>query len=175
MPYTVNDLTTSLEIIGEFPEIKKHYGGHGTQLNVTFQIFPSAGNFLTLDTQNGFYFGKDSDLYVQADMYCSNPLQNRSIEHCLTFNVKMGFAMNVTVDDFDLYLSINDANVGETTITKDTVGMKNRDYQLVLQHVINLAIANFNFVNTEPYSLKKLNTWIPLIREIVSLTASPYI
>lgn len=74
MPYTVNDLTTSLEIIGEFPEIKKHYGGHGTQLNVTFQIFPSAGNFLTLDTQNGFYFGKDSDLYVQADMYCSNPL-----------------------------------------------------------------------------------------------------
>lgn len=87
----------------------------------------------------------------------------------------MGFAMNVTVDDFDLYLSINDANVGETTITKDTVGMKNRDYQLVLQHVINLAIANFNFVNTEPYSLKKLNTWIPLIREIVSLTASPYI
>jgi hypothetical protein len=51
MPYEVVDKTTSLEIVGEFPEIKSHYGGKGTAVNLTVSGTPSSGKFLTLDNK----------------------------------------------------------------------------------------------------------------------------
>lgn len=61
--------------------------------------------------------------------------------------------MNVTVQDFDLYFMINDALLDSVEITKDNVGMKSRDYQKTLQHILNYAIANFNYVYSTPISL----------------------
>jgi hypothetical protein len=72
MPYTIVDKTTSLEIIGEFPEIKKHYGGKGTAVNMTVSVTPSSGKFLSIDNKQGFVLGKDADLFVNLDLYCSN-------------------------------------------------------------------------------------------------------
>lgn len=176
MPYQVDDLSTSLQIVGEFAEIKKHYNGHGTAVNLSISITPSSGKFLTVDTKEGFIFGRDSDLFVTMDMYCANPSQNISSELCLTFNIKTAFNMNVTIEDFNLYLSIGDAQIDSVEITKDVIGMKNRDYARTLQHILNMAIANFNYVQTtNPIDLKPASTWIPLIREVVSLSATPYV
>jgi hypothetical protein len=176
MPYEINDLSTSLSIVGEFQEIKKHYGGHGTAVNLSISITPSSGKFLTLDTKEGFIFGRDSDLYVTMEMYCANPSQNKPSELCLTFDIKTSFNMNVTIEDFDLYLSIGDAQIDSVKITKDIIGMKNRDYARTLQHILNYAIANFNYEqSTHPIDLKPASTWIPLIREVVSLSANPYV
>ena len=84
--------------------------------------------------------------------------------------------MNVTVQDFDLYMSIGDAEILDAKLIKDTVGMKSRDYRKVIQHILNYAIANFNYVRTtSPIDLKPASNWIPLIREVVSLSASPYV
>ena len=84
--------------------------------------------------------------------------------------------MNVTIQDFDLYMSIGDAEILDAKIMKDVIGMKSRDYRKVIQHILNYAIANFNYVQTTtPIDLKPASTWIPLIREVVSLSASPYV
>ena len=53
MPYKINDIATSYEIIAEFPEIKKHYGGKGTMVNMTMTVTPASGKFLTINQQNG--------------------------------------------------------------------------------------------------------------------------
>lgn len=132
LPYTITDSSTSLQIVGEFPEIKKHYNGHGTQVDLSVMITPSSGNFLTLSANEGFVLGKGSDLYVTLELHCSNPSQNRTRELCLIFDIKTSFNMNVTIEDFDLYLAIGDATIDSVEVTKDTIGMKNRDYQRVL-------------------------------------------
>lgn len=85
MPYEVVDKTTSLEIVGEFQEIKAHYGGKGTTVNMTVSIVPSSGEFLTLDNKLGFVFGKESDLFVNLELHCANSLQNKTRELCLIF------------------------------------------------------------------------------------------
>ncbi len=176
LPYSVNDSSTSLEIVGEFPEIKKHYGGHGTQIDLSVMITPYSGNFLTLSAQDGLVLGKGSDLYVTLELYCSNPTQNKTRELCLIFDIKTSFNMNVTIEDFNLYLAIGDATIDSVQVTKDVIGMKNRDYQRVLQHILNYAIANFNYMqSTTPIDLKPASSWIPLLREIVYITATPYI
>jgi hypothetical protein len=51
MPYEVVDKTTSLEIVGEFQEIKNHYDGKGTAVNMTVSVVPSSGKFLSLDNK----------------------------------------------------------------------------------------------------------------------------
>ena len=68
MPYKVIDKTTSLEIVGEFSEIKNHYGGKGTAVNMTVSVVPSSGKFLTLDNKLGFVFGRESDLFVNLEL-----------------------------------------------------------------------------------------------------------
>ena len=85
MPYEVADKTTSLEIVGEFREIKAHYGGKGTTVNMTVSVVPSSGKFLTLDNKLGFVLGRESDLFVNLELHCANPLQNKTRELCLIF------------------------------------------------------------------------------------------
>ena len=77
-------------------------------------------------------FGRDSDLYVNLELTCSNESQNKSSELCLVFNIKMAFNMNVTIQDFDLYMSIGDAEILDAKIMKDVIGMKSRDYRKVI-------------------------------------------
>ncbi len=64
MPVKVDDIATSLEIIGEFPEIKKHYGGHGTAVNMSISLTPASGKFLTISLEDGIKFGKDDDMFI---------------------------------------------------------------------------------------------------------------
>ena len=40
--------------------------------------------------------------------------------------------MNVTVKDFDLFMSIGDAEILDAKLLKDEVGMKSRDYRTVI-------------------------------------------
>lgn len=176
MPYSVVDKTTSLEIVGEFLEIKKHYGGKGTSVNMTVTAVPSSGDFLNLDSKLGFVFGRQSDLFVNLELYCSNESQNIPSELCIVFEIKMAFNMNVTIQDFNMFMSIGDAEILDAKLVKDVVGMRARDYRKVIQHILNYAIANFNYVQTtSPIDLKPASTWIPLIREVVSLSATPYV
>jgi hypothetical protein len=175
MPYTIDDVSSSLEIIAEFPEIKKHYGGHGTAVNMSVTVTPASGKFLSIDTKNGISFGKDDDLYVTMEMYCSNLALNLTSELCVVFDIKTQFWMNVTVSGFDVYLLMNDAILDSVTITKDIVGMKDRDYTRVLQHILNYAIANFNFIQATPISLNTTNIFVPIFQEFVSLRVDPYV
>lgn len=57
MPYTINDVAASLEIIAEFPEIKEHYGGHGTYVNMSVVLSPASGRFLGLSVEKGLSLG----------------------------------------------------------------------------------------------------------------------
>ena len=147
MPFNINDISASLEIVAEFPEIKDHYGGHGTAVNMSVIVSPASGKFISISQQDGIAFGKADDLYLQMEMYCSNESQNRTAELCVTFDIKAQMFLNMTVQDFNAYFLITDAILDSVTITKDNVGMDDRDYQRVFQHVLNYAIANFNFVN----------------------------
>ena len=85
--------------------------------------------------------------------------------------------MNITVSDLNLYMSIGDAEILSADIVKDEIGMADRDYPRVIQHILNYAIANFNLVNAlTPKDLRSISTnWVPLIREVVTLNASPYV
>ena len=53
--------------------------------------------------------------------------------------------------------------------------MKDREYQRVLQHILNYGIANYNFLNSVPLSLNSTNPFIPVAKEFISMTVSPYI
>jgi hypothetical protein len=44
----------------------------------------------------------------------------------------MAFNMNVTIQDFNLFMSIGDAEILDAKIVKDVVGMKSRDYKKVI-------------------------------------------
>jgi len=83
--------------------------------------------------------------------------------------------MNITVSEFDVYMLIGDAELYSVDITKDIVGMKDREYQRVLQHILNYGIANYNFVNSVPLSLNSTNPFIPVAKEFISMTVSPYV
>ena len=132
MPYKIDDIASSLEIVAEFPEIKKHYGGHGTAVNMSITVTPASGKFLSINKDYGIAFGKEDDLFITMELYCSNNLTNISSELCVTFDIKASVTMNITVQDFDLYLLLGDAILESVTITKDVVGMKDREYQRVL-------------------------------------------
>jgi predicted component of type VI protein secretion system len=120
--------------------------------------------------------GKQSDIYVTLELSCSNPSQNRTKELCLIFDIKTNFNMNMTVEDFNLFLEIGEVTIESVQVTKDVIGMKNRDYQKVLQHIVNYAVANFNYARSEsPIDLKPASSYIPLLREVIKLKASPYI
>jgi hypothetical protein len=66
------------------------------------------------------------------ELYCANESQNRTSELCVVFDMKAGFWLNVTVTEFEVHLLINDAQLYSVEITKDIVGMKDREYQRVL-------------------------------------------
>ena len=70
MPFIVNDDATSLSLIAEFPEIKNHYGGHGTYVNMSVTLSPASGRFLLIDTSRGLGFGDKDDLYLTVEMFC---------------------------------------------------------------------------------------------------------
>lgn len=176
MPFKIEDISSSLEIIAEFPEIKKHYGGHGTAVNMSITATPSSGKFLSVSKEAGIEFGKNDDLYVTMELYCANPEQNITTpELCVVFDIKTHFNMNITIKDFDVYFMIGDATLDSVQITKDVVGMKDREYQRVLQHILNYAIANYNFVNADPTSLNSTSVFIPVLREFLSMQVSPYV
>jgi len=50
----------------------------------------------------------------------------------VVFDIKTHFWFNVTVQDWELNFLINDAILETVEITKDNVGMKDRDYRRVL-------------------------------------------
>lgn len=175
MPYKVDDISSSLEIIAEFPEIKKHYGGHGTAVNMSVSMTPASGKFLTVSKETGITLGKGDDMYITMELYCANEKQNITSELCVRFDIKAAVWMNITVSEFDVYVLIGDAELYSVDITKDVVGMKDREYQRVLQHILNYAIANFNFVNSVPISLNSTNPFVPIAREFISMKVSPYV
>jgi len=176
MPFRINDTSTSLEIVGQFPEIKKHYSGHGTTVEMEVMVTPASGNFLQMSASEGLVIGRESDIYVTLELTCSNPSQNISKELCLIFDIKTEFNMNMTIDDFNLFIQLGDITINSVQVNKDVIGMKNRDYQKVIQHIINYAVANYNYARYSiPYDLKPTSTWIPLLREVIKLKATPYI
>lgn len=175
MPIKINDISTSLEIIAEFPEIKAHYGGHGTAVNMSITVSPASGDFLSFSREYGIAVGKKDDLYLTMELYCSNESKNITSELCLVFDIKTQFWMNVTVQDWDLYFMINDALLDSVEITKDVIGMKDRDYRRVLQHILNYAIANYNYVFYGAISLNETIAMEPVLKEFVSIVVSPYI
>ena len=175
MPYRLDDISSSLEIIAEFPEIKKHYGGHSTAVNMSISVTPASGKFLTVSKETGITFGKGDDMFITMELYCSNESQNITSELCVVFDIKAAFWMNITVSEFDVYMLIGDAELYSVEITKDIVGMKNREYQRVLQHILTYGIANYNFVNSVPLSLNSTNPFIPVAKEFISMTVSPYV
>lgn len=61
-------------------------------------------------------------------MHCSNPEKNLTSELCVVFDIKTRVYLNITVQDFDLYTTITDALIDSVQITKDNVGMDDRDY-----------------------------------------------
>ena len=82
----------------------------------------------------------------------------------------------MTVEDFNLFLEIGEVTIESVQVTKDLIGMKNRDYQKVLQHIVNYSVANFNYARSEsPIDLKPASSYIPLLREVIKLKATPYI
>jgi hypothetical protein len=175
MPIFVDDISTSLEIIAEFPEIKAHYGGHGTAVNMSITVSPASGKFLSFDVNDGIVFGRDDDLYLTIEFYCANESQNKSSELCVVFDIKTHFWINVTVQDWDLYFLIKDAILDSVELTKDNVGMKDRDYKRVLQHVLNYAIAGYNYEYYGAISLNETFQLEPVAKEFVSVMVSPYI
>jgi len=175
MPLKIDDISTSLEIVAEFPEIKKHYGGHGTAVNMSITVSPASGKFLSVSLDNGISVGRDDDFYITMELYCSNESQNYTSELCVVFDIKAQFWMNITIEDFDMHIMINDAILQSVEITKDNIGMKDREYQRVLQHVLNYAIANFNYVYNEPISLNTTIQFEPVLKEFVTLKVSPYV
>jgi hypothetical protein len=70
---------------------------------------------------------------------------------------------------------INDFILETVEITKDNVGMKDRDYRRVLQHILNYAIANVNFVYSTPIPLNTTFALEPVMKEFVSITVTPYV
>jgi hypothetical protein len=97
MPMKIDDISTSLEVIAEFPEIKAHYGGHGTAVNISITASPASGKFLTFSQTDGFVVGRDDDFYLTLELYCSNDSQNITSELCVIFDIKTHFWFNVTV------------------------------------------------------------------------------
>ena len=131
---------------------------------------------MKISASEGVVVGRDSDLYVTLDLTCSNPSQNITKELCLTFEIKTEFNMNMTIDDFALYLQLGDITINSVQVNKDVIGMRNRDYQKVIQHIINYAVANYNYARySKPYDLRPASNWIPLLREVIKLKASPYV
>lgn len=171
----LDDLATSLEVIAEFPEIKSYYGGHGTAVNISVTASPASGKFLSFSKTDGFVVGREDDFYLTLELYCSNESQNRSSELCVIFDIKTNFWFNVTVQDWDLNFMITDAILETVEITKDNIGMKDRDYRRVLQHILNYGIANVNFVNCNPIPLNTTFALEPVIKEFVSITVTPFV
>ena len=62
------------------------------------------------------------------ELYCSNESQGKPIELCVVFDIKAAITLNITVSEFDLFLMVNEAELLSVEITKDIVGMKDRDY-----------------------------------------------
>ena len=109
-------------------------------------------------------------------MHCSNPEKNLTSELCVVFDIKTRVYLNITVQDFDLYTTITDALIDSVQITKDNVGMDDRDYQKMLQHILNYGIANYNYVNQGvPVSLNSTSKFEPVVEEITSMRLSPYV
>jgi hypothetical protein len=110
------------------------------------------------------------------EMYCSNESQNRTAELCVVFDIRAEVALNLTVSDFDLYLLIKEAQLHSVEITKDKVGMKERDYQRVLQHVLNYGVANFNYVNSVPMHLNNTSSPLePVFEEFLTMQVSSFV
>jgi hypothetical protein len=128
MPFIIDDESTSLSLVAEFPEIKNHYGGHGAYVNMSVSLSPASARFISIDTTRGVGFGEKDDLYLTVEMYCSNPSQNLTVEQCLVLDIKTRFFLNITIIDFDMYTMIQDAFIDSVEIVKDKVGMDERDY-----------------------------------------------
>lgn len=111
MPYKIDDIGTSLEIIAEFSEIKKHYGGHGTAVNISVVVTPASGKFVSISKENGIALGKDDDLFITMELYCSNESQNRTSELCVVFDIKASVSFNLTITNLDVFLMINEAEL----------------------------------------------------------------
>lgn len=79
------------------------------------------------------------------------------------------------MEDWELNFMITEAILESVQITKDNIGMKDRDYRRVLQHILNYGIANVNFVNCNPIPLNMRIALEPVIKEFVSFTVTPFV
>ena len=71
---------------------------------------------------------------------------------------------------------IQDAFIDSVDIVKDNIGMDDRDYQRVLQHLLNYGIADFNYQNSQaPVSLNSTSKFEPVAKEITRMSASPFV
>lgn len=140
-PKKLNDTTTIDALLTAFFEIKNYYG-ESIKADLEFTILSDNDKFISLNASQGIEIGKNGKATLQLVMYCSNSSTPREL--AVQFSMDLTAVLNVTEDNYYVYVNIPSVVISNVQILNDKIGMFDRDYDKLLNVVAGTFVSSFN-------------------------------
>jgi len=127
-------------------------------ISIELNIVPEDGKFLTINSTTGIEIGQFVMPTLIVKVYCKNETTPEEIG--LEISTKLQATINMTVDNYFLYLNITQAKASQSKFVVDNVGIskiKKNMIDILIETGVQIGIQVVNTEFETPYDLKQLN------------------
>ncbi len=159
--YSNANMTKALNAI--FTEIPNTYGADVIE-DFEAYLIAEDGSFLTLNTTTGIEIGRYNQPKLRLQIFCQNATTEREL--AVEFDMNLEAVLNVTLDNYFVFVHINDAKASKISIVEDKVNLRKRERIIdsLISIGIQLAVTGANSFFETPFDLKTLNPdYMPFI------------
>lgn len=153
MPYEVNDTAGASMFKQLFHEIVTYYGKE-VELDLEINLQTKNGDFLSIDKTRGFVLGEKQPATISLMVYADNSTTKRDL--ALQFDMNLNMVLNMSMSNLYVYVNIPTFAISNVVVVKDKVGLFARDYNSLLNIIMNQIIDNINVEWTSPWDMRVL-------------------
>jgi len=137
--------------------------------DIEIAILADNGDFLTLNKSAGIEIGRHGNAMLQLMLYAANDTTKREL--AVQFDMNINAILNVTEDNYYVYVHIPSIYISNTKIVNDKVGMLGRNYDELLSLFMGMAQEIINEQFKTPYDFRVLDPQLMFF--ITSVFRSP--
>lgn len=112
------------------------------------------GNFISINKTTGFEIGKNGNASLVLQVFCANKTTKEEL--AVEFSMNLNAIVNLTSDNYYIYLNIPYFYVSEVEVLNDKVGMWARDYNMFLSALMMTLVTDVNQKFRVPYDMRTI-------------------
>jgi hypothetical protein len=170
LPAEVNNQNVTNQLTGFFSEIQDYYG-EKSNTTLKFNLLADNGDFLSINKSTGLEIGRKGNAVLQMLVFCANDTTPQEL--AVEFSMNLVADLNVSSDNYYIYINLPYFVVSNVTITNDKVGMYHRDYNKLISAILMTLVTDLNAQFATPYDMRTI--WPDFMMLIVNVFTYPRI